>query len=253
MNSTTPISRRPEEPLDGFEHALLQELRGVVQGHADAAPVLRAVGPSGHQPAPGRGSRPHRPHRPHRARRWAVPVGVAAAGAMGLAIVQPFGGGTPAFAVEETADGSVTVEILELEGPDALETALAEHGITAVVDYPEEGTMCSPGRYVESAPTGGSTGSVTAGSPGAGPGVEPGGTSFSITLDPADYVGRTLVLESAWFGDQAWAMAAGTAEGEVGPCNPVPAEGPQFEQQGPGSGPEPGSDSNGTGISTQAP
>lgn len=247
MSSTTN-DRRPAtgEPLDGFESALLQELRSAVQGHTGAASAPGAVRQSGHepghQPAPGRGSRPHR------VRRWATPVGVAAAGAVGLAIAQPFGGTTPAFAVDETPDGVVNVEINRLEGPEALEAVLAEHGITAAVDYPAEGTMCSPDRYVE-APTTGSGGLTASVTEGSGSGVAP---AFSIALDPADYVGKTLVLESTWFGNQAWAMGVGTAEGEVGPCNPVPAEVPQVEQGGPGTGPGPGSGSNGSG-STQAP
>lgn len=238
MSSQIRTRPRPEapEPLDGFETALLRELSTVVREQADAPPStsLPAMGPpTAHTERAG-------------VRRWLIPVGVAAAGAAALAIAQPFGGAAPAFAVQEQ-DGAVTVEIHRLEGPEALEAALAEHGIAAVVDYPEEGTMCSPGRYVEAAspdqtpqevagtPPGSPVGSISAeGSSGQG---SDGHTAFSITLDPADYVDRTLVLESMWLGEQVWVVGVGTATGEVGPCDPVPATGPQFEQGPPGTGP----------------
>lgn len=250
MNSTTDTHRHPEQPLDGFETALLQELRGVVQNRAEAATAgsLNQSGPK--LAAPNRTSPPTRTSPPNHTRRWALPVGIAAAGAAALAIVQPFGGATPAFAVEEQ-DGAVTVEINRLEGPEDLQEALAEHGITAAVDYPEAGTMCSPDRYVPAATTGG--GSVSASS-GNGPGAQSGqgeaATVFSITLDPADYVGKTLVLESAWFGDEAWTVGVGTAEGEVGPCDPVPADTLIPQQIEPGSLPPELQDKEGTWSST---
>jgi len=218
--SSTIDDRRTHagEPLDGFETALLQELRTVVQDRAGAAP---APGDTRHTA----GHSGSAPGAPHRLRRWALPVGVAAAGAAALAIAQPFGGATPAFAVEQGSDGTVTVEINRLDGPEALEAALAEHGITAAVDYPEEGTMCSPDRYVPAAVVPGSMSAST----GIAPGEATGESAFSITLDPADYAGRTLVLESTWLDEGSWVVGVGTAEGEVGPCDPVPATGEQFD------------------------
>lgn len=213
------------EPLDGYETALLRELRGVVQERAYLVSAHTSQSPDG----------PRLTSRPRRTLRWAVPLGIAAAGAVALTITQPFSGGTPAFAVEEQS-GEVTVQINRLEGADGLEAALAEHGITAAVDYPEEGTRCSPDRFVAAPPGGSGTMTATASEAEVG-------TSFSLTLDPADYAGKTLVLESTWFGDQAWSVGVDTAHGEVGPCNPVPHDDPSPEQFAPGTGP--GSDDSG--------
>lgn len=206
----TPLTPRPqEEQLDGFELALLHELQEVSRDQARPGPS--PAGPS--------------PTDRFRRRRWVLPLGAAAAGAVVLALVQPLGAGSPAFAVTEQ-DGQVTVEINRLEGPQALEEALAEHGITAVVDYPEPGTQCSPGRYQQAPPSGDGSGTTGAtGTSAGGQGGDAGdGAVFSMTLDPADYTGRTLVLEAVWFDDVAFALSSGVAQGPVGPCDPVPSD-----------------------------
>jgi hypothetical protein len=98
-------------PLDGFETALLAELRQHVATR---------------QPTPAR--------RPRLGRRLA-----AAGAALGTAVAVTAGGlalrPDAAFAVDPQADGDVVVTIHSLKDADGLESALKAQGIDAEVDY----------------------------------------------------------------------------------------------------------------------
>lgn len=119
------------EPLDAFESRLLAELRRVVADQAatgSPAPVDRNAG------------------RPPR-RRW-VTIGAAAAVATaGLVVWTASSGGNPAYAVEENSAGDVSFSLFSPEGTSELESALADHGITADITVLPANTMCASGRF----------------------------------------------------------------------------------------------------------
>lgn len=97
--------------LDPFEQSLLTELRRHVA----------------ERPSP-------RPGRSRTRRRWAAAgAGLVAAGsvAAGAVLLQP----SPAFAVQEEADGDIVVTIASLKDAAGLERALEEHGVEAEVTY----------------------------------------------------------------------------------------------------------------------
>lgn len=97
--------------LDGFDRALLTELRHVAMQGAPA---------------------------PRRTRRLALAgTGVAALAATVVGVTTL--GSSTAYAVSENGDGDVVITIRELEDASGLEDALAGHGIDAVVDYDNSG------------------------------------------------------------------------------------------------------------------
>jgi hypothetical protein len=111
--------------LTTFEQDLLHDLRAVVAQRA-AAPEIRRRSP--------------------RTRTYVGAAGGAAVAAVaGLVLT----GGSPAFAVQPSDDGGVTIRIHKLSDAGDLEAALARRGITAVVDYAGRGeavTIDSGGR-----------------------------------------------------------------------------------------------------------
>jgi hypothetical protein len=110
------------QPLDHFESALLGELREHVATRS--APDL---------PMPA--ATPRR----HHVRRWAIgAVGAAAAAAVAVVVAPGGPGASPAYAVQQAADGDVVVTIHRLEDAAGLERALRENGIDADVSF--EGT-----------------------------------------------------------------------------------------------------------------
>lgn len=114
--------------LNTFESDLLTELRGVVATRALAEPQTTRT-----------------PTRSPRRRR----AGLVSLGGLATLAVATVGivhvTSEPAFAVSTTASGAVTVEVNRPEGAAALEQALADEGVTAVVQYLEPGKMCEPG------------------------------------------------------------------------------------------------------------
>jgi hypothetical protein len=121
--------------LDHFEQSLLTELRGHVAERAVAASTSR------------------------RSRRWrwaAVPAGAAAAIVAAVMLVsQP----AAAYAVTESG-GDVVVTISRLDDAAGLEKALAEHGITADVEYtatPADPPPNGPGQSGQTGESGTST------------------------------------------------------------------------------------------------
>lgn len=176
---------------DSFEDRLLTELKQEVVRRNQAAPIA--------------------PPRWRRGRYLAVAAAVLVA-----ACLPAFGWGatTPAFAVEPTADGEIKVSVNRLEEPEALERALAAHGIKADVSYTPEGKSCAIGRYLE-APAPDSSAMM-------GAQTEEDGTWTLILSPQVVRVGETLVLESSW-SEHAWSMTVGTAKGAVAPCELVNA------------------------------
>lgn len=102
-------------PLDRFESALLDELRD----HVATRSVPELTTPQRHP-----------------RRRVVAGVAVAAAAATAFVVASLGGpGASPAYAVEQTADGEVVVTISRLEDSAGLERALRDKGIDADVDY----------------------------------------------------------------------------------------------------------------------
>ena len=113
----TPPTAPPTAPreLDHFETALLGELKEHVATQPARTPVRE---------------------RPRRRKRLAVGIAAAAAAATAYVVVSPGGPAvSPAYAVDEQADGDVVVTVHRLEDSEGLERALAEHGIEADVSF----------------------------------------------------------------------------------------------------------------------
>ncbi|APU12909.1 MULTISPECIES: hypothetical protein [Actinoalloteichus] len=119
-----------------FEERLLVELKQVVSEQAGRQPVTAVT------PAAGFAARVRRP-------RLAAAAGLTAVGTTGaVALMLTVGGASAAaFSVEEQDDGMVRIEISDLRDGDELESALAEAGIPATVDYLPDGMMCRQPRF----------------------------------------------------------------------------------------------------------
>lgn len=117
----------------------------------------------------------------------------------------------PLIAVAATGLAAATIN--RLEGAERLEADLARLGIIAHVDYTPAGTLCRPGRYVESRGVPG---------PGALEVSTAAGRSQSTLTLPKDALraGETFVIESAWADDDTWLVGLGIAAGEVAECVP---------------------------------
>jgi hypothetical protein len=160
----------------------------------------------------------------------------AALAAVGVGAVTLYGvTAAPAFAVDKGADGAVDVWIKEFRDSADLESALADAGVPAEVDYLPEGQTCAEPR----------------GRPGAAGGMmrtsvggDRGGTSFTIEKGQVE-AGRTLVLAVS-VADPARppvALTLTVVEGPVSPCRPVPLPKP--------SGPAPTGDEQGRHVETR--
>src|SRR4051812_10887418 len=106
-----------------FEDRLLRELRGVVTAHGEA---------------PAAAPRRLRRLRPSRL----ALVGIAAASAAAVVAATTSDGPSAAYAVNPSANGSVTVHIERLSDAAGLERKLRGAGVPAVVDYQASG--CGP-------------------------------------------------------------------------------------------------------------
>ena len=196
MKPDRSTTERRDDDLDIFETALLDQLRSVASDR--------------HRPPAGAAS--------PRVPRWAPRAGIAAAaisivGAAGGVVLTP----SPAYAVSKDSSGRVFVEVTRLEGPRALESALAELGVAADITYLDPGLACAPGRYRDATSRGSR---LTIGS-----------DYFSVML-PAGAVDedQTFVMSAsvrplpAIDGFQS-TVDFGVADGPVAPCEPVQAEG----------------------------
>ena len=81
----------------------------------------------------------------HRLSRWTVltPVlgGLTALAVVGLVLV---GGETPAYAVSDNADGTITIKIYEAKDAKGLQATLRERGFNVIVDYVPDDKRCMP-------------------------------------------------------------------------------------------------------------
>jgi hypothetical protein len=152
--------------LGHFEQNLLTELREVVAEQA-AAPQPRRALPR---------------------KRLALATAGVGLLATGLLVGVPAmdGDRTPAaYAVTPNDDGTVTVVLNRPEDPEGLERELATHGITAEVDFTPPGKMCQATPPRHETPRNSVLNMIAS--------VEEG--RDAVTLRPADFEGRTLVLE----------------------------------------------------------
>lgn len=120
---------------------------------------------------------------------------------------------SPAYAVSGGNGKQVTVKVNRLEGPEGLEQALREHGITADITYLPSDKACQPGRYTDRD------------TPGLSLGVE--ARRFIVKIPPgAVRPGDTFVLSAAVrpleHGVQA-IVEFGITDGPIAPCTMVDA------------------------------
>jgi hypothetical protein len=218
-----------QTPTD-FEERLLSRLqatvaeRGAAEAEAEAARV---------QPVR------------RRAPRLALGGAVAAAAVTAGLIVSAGGDNAPAaYAIEPQDGGGVDIEVYNLSDPTGLEGALEEAGIPSQVNYLPAGMTCrephfQPSTTTTPQPDGGlapfriidmgGAGTMTIGigdlQPGEVPANQPANT---IYFDPANFASdQTLILTGSpapYGGDPTGGSVAQVrvAEGEVGPCEPVP-------------------------------
>ncbi|MEU0480438.1 hypothetical protein ABZ260_14780 [Streptosporangium sp. NPDC006013] len=71
---------------------------------------------------------------------------LAAAAALAVAVPVFVSGGTPAYAVAQNPDGTISIEINEIRDPKKLEADLNALGFRAVVDYVPQGKQCADPR-----------------------------------------------------------------------------------------------------------
>ncbi|MEV4456006.1 hypothetical protein [Microbispora sp. NPDC049633] len=172
------------------------------------------------------------PRRVLTAPRLLIAAGVAAA-----AVTAPLvaGGGTPAYAVTENADGTITVALNEMRDPEGLRADLLAAGVTADVSFLAPHTRCADARFEGVDPSYGSRGHTEE---QLRNGVERW-RSFEaaqvvdvreIRIRP-EFIrpGETLVLEFRDNRDarRPWRLGAWLAEAgsPVKPCTPVPDAG----------------------------
>lgn len=186
MTRTPPT----QHPLSTFEADLLTELRAEVLSRAPQA-----------------ASRAPRI-------RWAIPAAAAAGLAVAAAAIV-LNSPVPAFAVEVADDGDVTVVIHRPENPAEVESALADHGIDAVVDFTPSGTMCAPGRFVPTPPPTNNAGTDSEIKVHAWNRSGP----IRLTMDPQAFTGHTIVIESTWSDGNVQDLATGITTGPVGQCD----------------------------------
>ncbi|GAA4234141.1 hypothetical protein FHR32_002787 [Streptosporangium album] len=150
----------------------------------------------------------------------AVVAGAAAAVTVAFTL---FGGaGTPAYAVDKGADGSVGVQINEFRDPDELEAKLGAAGIKAVVDYLPAGQTCQQSRGEHAA---------TGGQMQIGVGRDGKGIAFTIGKGQIGS-DQTLVLaisiDRAGVDKPPVATSLQVVKGSVAPCEttalPIPTD-----------------------------
>jgi hypothetical protein len=124
------MSNQATRPLDKFETELLAELRSIV---IERQPVARGSVSAQRTPRKSR-------------RRFTLVAAAAAAFALtvgpSLNLGQTTVGGTsPAYAIDQQADGDIVIVIHRLDDADGLEQALADYGIPAEVTYSDNGEV----------------------------------------------------------------------------------------------------------------
>lgn len=104
-------------------------------------------------PGPVPGPRRHTWFRPTGRRLVALGAAAALGGAAAvgavlvLPVAGPAGHGSPAYAADRNADGSVSVHVYEFTDAKGLQARLHDLGVPATVDYLPAGEACQPARY----------------------------------------------------------------------------------------------------------
>jgi len=240
VNRDDQQDRHPQIPGSGFEDRLLAELRATV---AERGAAATALDPAHATPAWRRGPR------------LVLAGGAVLAAAAAVLVVSAGGSDTPAaYAVEPQGDGEVSVEIRSLEDAQGLEEALRQEGIPASVNYLGTGMVCRQPRFhsvtapVLTTPSGEADDArVTSGVARAADGA----IVFSLSRNAVG-PGQTLVLTASPApGGEGEAVQMQVAEGEVVPCEPVPADAagaaPLGALQGKDAGPSTGEAGRPTG------
>ncbi|MEV4324845.1 hypothetical protein AB0J37_21640 [Microbispora rosea] len=158
---------------------------------------------------------------------------LVAAGVAAAAVTAPLvaGGGTPAYAVTENPDGTITVALNEMRDPEGLRADLLAAGVTADVSFLAPHTRCADSRFEGADPSYGSRGHTEA---QLRKGVEQW-RSFAVArvVDVREIrirpefirPGETLVLEFRDNQDarRPWRLGAWLAKAgsPVKPCTPV--------------------------------
>ncbi|HEX2130886.1 MAG TPA: hypothetical protein VHH15_04945 [Actinophytocola sp.] len=178
--------------LGHFEQNLLTELREVVADQAAA-------------------------RRPRRSPARRLVPAAAGAGllAAGLLVGLPALDGEQAraaYAIDANDDGTITVTVDRLEDADGLERQLAAHGVSAVIDYVPPGQQCRqvPRRFEPMSVT-------REWVDMSRPDIETD-SEFSVTLRPALFEDKTLIIEAMRAGDGHSLLFVSVTAGPVAPC-----------------------------------
>jgi hypothetical protein len=221
---------RHERPRSGYQERLLGELRALAERNAAEAPP---------QPASRRGIARY----PKLA--LAGIAGGACVASAAIAFTGGDGGGSTAYAVEPHDDGSVTVEISRLEDAAGLERELRAAGVPAEVDFLPLGQTCREPRFEPAAARelkllGGLHVPVTAGMVETGPEHEDITLTFQTGKTGDLRPGETLVITGrrgphprAETPTVMTSITFAIAQGDVAPCDPVPARAPNLESEEP--------------------
>lgn len=198
-------------PETGFARRLRAELKSVVAERGAENAQRTAAGTLPAEPA---------------WRRRGTRVGLAGVAVIVVAavvlVIGAGGGDTPAaFAVDAQPEGKISVEVLSLEDPAGLETALEEAGVSASVSYLESGMTCKEPRFQAAA---GGHGLVSGpGAPISGPTGEKGPITFTIDRNEVGPEQTLVLTASPQPGVLLGVSEIKVAEGAVAPCDPVPA------------------------------
>jgi hypothetical protein len=130
------------------------------------------------------------------------------------AVVIAGGSNTPAYAVTENADGTVTIKIHEARDAKGLQATLRERGYDVIVDYVPEDKRCMPQPRSNSWVPG-----VTLSRPQTGE-AEAGGAGFRVDLARLK-PGQTAVLEFLVQGDHSAGISDRVSAGPVSECTLV--------------------------------
>lgn len=220
-----------EKPRSGYQERLLGELRALAEHNAAQAP-------------PEHASRRGIARHPKLA--LAGIAGGACVASAAIAFTGGGGGGSTAYAVEPHDDGSVSVEISRLEDAAGLERELRAAGVPAEVDFLPLEQTCREPRF-EPAPArelkllGGMSVPMTIGAVATGPTEleQSLRRMLSFTLHEGDLrPGETLVITSreglhprAERPKIMTSITFSVAQGDVAPCDPVPARAPNLESE----------------------
>lgn len=156
--------------------------------------------------------------RPRVSRRGVLTPVLGGLGALAVAAFVIVGGKTtPAYAVTDNADGTITIKIHEAKDAKGLQATLRERGFNVIVDYVPDDKRCMPQPRSTTWVPG-----VTLARPQSGE-EEGGGPGFRV--DPSVVKpGQTAVLEFLVQGDHSAGISDRVSAGPVAECTLVDRE-----------------------------